>query len=37
MLLGLLLVTQLSSGSQIDALLMVAFGLLLSTVGKDPI
>ena len=36
-LLGLLLVTQLSSGSQIDALLMVAFGLLLSTVGKDPI
>src|SRR5258705_8404840 len=36
-LLGLLLVTQLSSGSQVDALLMVAFGLLLSTVGKDPI
>ncbi len=36
-LLGLLLVTQLSSGSQIDALLMVAFGLLLSSVGKDPI
>ena len=36
-LLGLLLVTQLSSGSQISALLMVAFGLLLSTVGKDPI
>src|SRR5436190_16327955 len=36
-LLGLLLVTQLSSGSQVDALLMVSFGLLLSTVGKDPI
>ena len=36
-LLGLLLVTQLSSGSQISALLMVATGLLLSTVGKDPI
>lgn len=36
-LLGLLLVTQLSSGSQVDALAMVAFGLLLSTVGKDPI
>lgn len=36
-LLGLLLVTQLSSGSQISALMMVAFGLLLSTVGKDPI
>src|SRR6266850_2673735 len=33
-LLGLLLVTQLSSGSQIDALLMVAFGLLLSTVNS---
>lgn len=36
-LLGLLLVTQLSSGSQIRALLMVALGLLLSTVGRDPI
>src|SRR6185436_16563769 len=36
-LLGLLLVTQLSSGSQISALLMVATGLLLSSVGKDPI
>src|SRR5262249_37566140 len=36
-LLGLLLVTQLSSGSQAGALMMVAFGLLLSTVGKDPI
>ena len=36
-LLGLLLVTQLSSGSQVKALLMVACGLLLSTVGKDPI
>jgi putative tricarboxylic transport membrane protein len=36
-LLGLLLVTQLSSGSQVSALLMVATGLLLSTVGKDPI
>jgi putative tricarboxylic transport membrane protein len=36
-LLGLLLVTQLSSGSQISALLMVAVGLMLSTVGKDPI
>lgn len=36
-LLGLLLVTQLSSTSQIKALLMVAFGLLLSTVGRDPI
>ena len=36
-LLGLLLVTQLSSGSQIKALLMVSFGLLLSTVGRDPI
>ncbi len=36
-LLGLLLVTQLSSGSQVKALLMVAFGLLLSTVGRDPI
>src|SRR5712691_2568567 len=36
-LLGLLLVTQLSSGSQGKALLMVAFGLLLSTVGRDPI
>ncbi len=36
-LLGLLLVTQLSSGSQTKALLMVAFGLLLSTVGRDPI
>jgi putative tricarboxylic transport membrane protein len=36
-LLGLLLVTQLSSGSQSKALLMVAFGLLLSTVGRDPI
>ena len=36
-LLGLLLITQLSSGSHLDALLMVAFGLLLSTVGKDPI
>src|SRR5262245_50080407 len=36
-LLGLLLVTQLSSGSQVDALAMGAFGLLLSTVGKDPI
>ena len=36
-LLGLLLVTQLSSGSQIKALLMVAMGLLLSTVGRDPI
>ncbi len=36
-LLGLLLVTQLSSGSQTRALLMVAFGLLLSTVGRDPI
>ncbi len=36
-LLGLLLVTQLSSGPQGKALLMVAFGLLLSTVGKDPI
>jgi putative tricarboxylic transport membrane protein len=36
-LLGLLLVTQLSSSSQIRALLMVAVGLLLSTVGRDPI
>jgi putative tricarboxylic transport membrane protein len=36
-LLGLLLVSQLSSGSQTKALLMVAFGLLLSTVGRDPI
>ncbi len=36
-LLGLLLVTQLSSGSQTKALLMVSFGLLLSTVGRDPI
>src|SRR4029078_5966099 len=36
-LLGLLLVTQLSSGSQGDALLIGAIGLLLSTVGKDPI
>src|SRR5687767_13130304 len=36
-LLGLLLVTQLSSGSQVSALLMVATDLLLSTVGKDPI
>jgi len=36
-LLGLLLVTQLSSGSQLRALLMVAAGLLLSTVGRDPI
>jgi putative tricarboxylic transport membrane protein len=36
-LLGLLLVTQLSSGSQSKALLMVSFGLLLSTVGRDPI
>jgi putative tricarboxylic transport membrane protein len=36
-LLGLLLVTQLSSGSQVKALLMVACGLLLATVGKDPI
>jgi putative tricarboxylic transport membrane protein len=36
-LLGLLLVTQLSSGSQMKALLMVALGLLLSTVGRDPI
>ena len=36
-LLGLLLVTQLSSGSQIRALLMVELGLLLSTVGRDPI
>src|ERR1700704_6503239 len=36
-LLGVLLVTQLSSGSQTKALLMVSFGLLLSTVGRDPI
>jgi putative tricarboxylic transport membrane protein len=36
-LLGLLLVTQLSSGSQVRALAMVAAGLLLSTVGRDPI
>jgi putative tricarboxylic transport membrane protein len=36
-LLGLLLVTQLSSASQIKGLLMVSFGLLLSTVGRDPI
>src|SRR5437879_4684428 len=36
-LLGLLLVSQLSSGSQVKALLMVSFGLLLSAVGRDPI
>jgi putative tricarboxylic transport membrane protein len=30
-------VTQLSSASQIKGLLMVSFGLLLSTVGRDPI
>src|SRR3979409_1381641 len=36
-LLGLLLVTQLSSGSQTKALLMVSFGLLLSTVGRAPL
>src|SRR5215475_6036693 len=36
-LLGLLLVTQLSSGSQSRALVMVAVGLLLSTVVRDPI
>ncbi len=36
-LLGLLLVTQLSTSSQLKGLLMVSLGLLLSTVGRDPI
>jgi putative tricarboxylic transport membrane protein len=36
-LLGLLLVTQLSASSQLKGLLMVSLGLLLSTVGRDPI
>jgi putative tricarboxylic transport membrane protein len=37
MLLGLLLVAQLGSGSASTSLLMVSLGLLLSTVGRDPI
>ena len=36
-LLGLLLVTQVSQTSRLNSLLMVAFGLLLATVGIDPI
>jgi putative tricarboxylic transport membrane protein len=36
-LLGLLLVTQVSQTSKLNSLLMVALGLLLATVGIDPI
>lgn len=36
-LLGLLLVTQVSQTSRLNSLLMVALGLLLATVGVDPI
>ncbi len=37
MLAGLALVTYFSSGSRLKALLMAAFGLLLGTVGSDPL
>lgn len=37
MILGLSLVTYLSGGSKIKALMMAAFGLLIGTIGMDPI